>query len=153
MRTKLAVLFSAVFFLITLGSGCVVVIEERAVCNSDLDCIGDAFCDFDNLCSNFCTFDSDCIAGQICDNMLGECYTPVYGCSYDSDCYPGDYCGMDGACYPYSSWIDLCDIDDDCPGEGVCTIDGVCSVPYACTTDFDCPDDGSICNVYGWCDR
>ena len=150
MRTKLLLAVSSLFLVLALGSGCVLVVEERAACFDDLDCLGDAFCDIDGFCTDFCNFDSDCPGLDLCDTSSGFCFTPLPGCSSDIDCDMGDFCAGDGLCYPYADWAYECVMDGDCPGEGVCD-GGVCSLKYACTSDLDCFDIADYCNPYGWC--
>ena len=84
------------------------------------------------------------------------------GCTSDSQCPLGYSCATDGLCYlQQDDYIDLCDTDADCPGEGLCecvkeggcTVDQKeCTTLYLCESDLNCPDDGSRCNSFGYCD-
>ncbi len=143
MPARLLITTLSLFAVLTLGSGCLVEIVERAPCTFDQDCALDAFCDADDFCTDFCDFNSDCGFGEACDTLTGLCVAA--GCSSNLDCPPGSECNVLGECI-----LSACTSDLDCPPGSECNVlTGEC-ITSICSSDLDCGL-GEFCGSDGAC--
>lgn len=162
----LAVLATALAFVLAAGCGADNVSGSTTSCNDHTDCpygtvcnasgqcVGDVDCQFcdeddehlvcdDGICTVRCTTDEDCDEGQCVDGVCGG--QPADSCSSDTDCPDGYECNpFSDECEPEdnSSTID-CQNNTDCDGDDVCE-DGQC-VPDGSGGGEDCDLEAADC--------
>ena len=124
--------------------------EDNDVC---LECLTDADCDDDNLCTDDTCVDNACVNAPVdcpddgefcngteaCDDATGECASS------------GDPCAAGETCNEEEDRCDVCAADAECDDTNLCTddacVDGQCE-----NTPVVCEDDGLFCTGVEECD-
>ncbi len=83
-----------------------------------------------------CRVDGECLDGEICDRLRGQCKAPPATCQDDGDCPADSLCSVPGGACRFRP--STCARDADC-GDGLVCQDGLCVTRPECSTDDACP--------------